>query len=224
MSQPPIFPAASGGTGPQGPQGPQGDTGPQGPAGNDGAAGPQGATGPAGADGADGSDGATGPTGPQGPAGSGVYSFMRRASTSTSNAVSTLTIPLQTAVDSHGSDVSWDSGDNTRLVAETTGVYRVGASVTFESPGARTQAALQVLINGTWDNVFRGTGYVRNSGFSWDFWELEMAPYPLSLTADDYIEVVLARVSGAGATYSTGGNNTATIRGASSEVWLERVA
>ena len=51
------------------------------------------------------------------PAGGGgsVYSFMKRSSTSTSNLTSVeFAIPLQTAIDSHGSDVTWSSGNNTR--------------------------------------------------------------------------------------------------------------
>ena len=158
------------------------------------------------------------------PAGGGsVYSFMRRSSLSTASAAPTLTIPLETEEDSFGADVKWDSGNNTRLTVDTTGVYRIGGYVTFSSNTQRGQAAVLLLINGVAGD-FRSSSYVRNSGSSWDYWVMEIAATPFSLTAGDYVELQLARTSGANTAYSTGGTGSIVLRGVSSQLWVERVA
>ena len=157
-------------------------------------------------------------------AGGGSYSFMKRSSTDTASAAPTLVIPWQTAEGSSGSDVTWASGNNTRLTIATTGVYRIGGYVTFSTVTQRGQAAVEILINGVSEGVYRGGSYVRNSGSSWDYWCIEVAPEPFSLTAGDYVELRLARTSGANATYSTGGTGTIVHRGTASKIWVERAA
>ncbi|MEM9437400.1 MAG: hypothetical protein AAGA15_10190 [Pseudomonadota bacterium] len=233
---------ATGPTGPAGPPGPAGATGPEGPAGATGPEGPTGATGATGPTGLPGEGVPTGGTAgqvlqkvdgtdfntvwatPAGGSGGSVYSFAKRSSTSTANASPRLTIPLQTAVESAGSDVNWEPANNTRLIAASDGVYRLGAAIAFQSSTQRAQAALELRRNGALNGVFRGSSYIRNSGTSWDYWVMELAGEPYNLLAGDYLELDLVRTSGANATYGTGGSGTITLRGQSSLIWMERVA
>ncbi|GHE88631.1 hypothetical protein GCM10016455_05960 [Aliiroseovarius zhejiangensis] len=159
--------------------------------------------------------------------GGSVYSFMDRSSTDTSYANTPLLIPLDTAGDSYGTDVTWAGANNTRLTAGTSGVYEVGAVVAYHSPHARVQAALQVSKNGVWDGLFRGSGYVRNSD-GWAYWVMEIAPRPINLTAGDYIEFTLANM-GASGTHTTydvpaSPNGTVIFDGPNSTFWMNRVA
>ena len=156
--------------------------------------------------------------------GGSVYGFHKRSSTSTSNAAPTLTVPWQTEEDTLGSDITWDSGNNTRLTVAATGAYRIGGYLTFTSPTQRGEANGLILINGVSEGDFRGDTYVRNAGSSWDYGIIEMATEPFNLTAGDYVEIQLARTSGADSSYSTGGTGTITFRGQSSRIWVERVA
>lgn len=156
--------------------------------------------------------------------GGSVYSFMKRSSTSTSTAAPTLLVPWQTEEATLGSDVTWSSDNNTRLTVATTGTYKIGGYLTYSSAGQRTQACAQILINGTWEGDFRGDTYVRNSGSSWDYGIIEISSEPFNLTANDYVELQLARTSGANTSYNTGGSNTVTFSGAHSRIWVERVA
>ncbi|MGB1214844.1 MAG: collagen-like triple helix repeat-containing protein [Pikeienuella sp.] len=201
-----FFPEQSSGGGAQGPQGPAGNDGAQGPQGIQGIQGPQG---PAGADGADG--------------GSSVYDFTKRSSTTTGTAAPSLMIPWDTDI-STGTEVTWDSGNNTRLTIETTGTYRIGAYLTYSSATQRAQANGEIFINGVSEGDFRGDTYVRNSGSSWDFGVIEISSEPFAMTANDYFEIGIARTSGAGGTYGTGATGAITVRGQSCRVWVERVA
>ncbi|MDJ0827913.1 MAG: hypothetical protein QNJ16_20700 [Rhodobacter sp.] len=158
------------------------------------------------------------------PGGSSVYGFRKRSSTDTSNAAPTLIIPWQTDEGSLGTDITWDSGNNTRLTIATTGTYRIGGFVTFSTTQQRGQATVEILINGVSEGIYRGGSYVRNSGTSWDFWCIEVASEPFNLTATDYVEFRLARNSGAGASYTTGGSGTIVHSGTRSRIWAERVA
>ncbi|MEM1151065.1 MAG: hypothetical protein AAGI03_10980 [Pseudomonadota bacterium] len=219
-------------TGPAGPAGPTGQTGPEGPAGATGATGPAGAAGqgvPTGGNAGqvlqkvDGSDFNTEWATVSGGAGT-TYSFVKRSSTSTAVANPRLTIPLNSAVESFGSDVLWNSTNNTRLTAATDGIYRLGAAVTCESESQRAQAVLEYRKNGVRSGLFRGSAYIRNTGTAWDYWVLEFAGEPLELVAGDYLELDLVRTSGAGTSYGTGASGTVRLRGQSTLVWMERVA
>ena len=156
--------------------------------------------------------------------GSSSYSFMKRSSTNTGNASPTLTIPWQTLLAELGSDVSWSSGNSTRLTIETDGAYKIGGFITYSSPTQRGQASAEILINGVPQGVFRGGSYIRNSGTAWDYWPIEVSPEPFNLIAGDYVEMRLVRTSGAGATYSSGGSGTITHSGTRSRIWIERMA
>lgn len=238
--------------GPQGEPGAIGPAGPQGVAGNDGAVGPTGPAGPQGPTGATGATGAVGangqgvPTGGNagqvlqkidgddfntiwasvsgGGASGSVYSFAKRSSTSTGTAGPRLTLPLDTALESSGSDILWESSNDTRMVAVSDGVYRFGAAIAFSSSFQRAQAALELRKNGNPTGLLRGSSYIRNTGTAWDFWVIELSGEPLNLMAGEYIEIDLVRTSGAGSNYGTGGSGTITLRGPSSLVWMERVA
>jgi len=152
------------------------------------------------------------------------FQFHKRSSTDTSNAAPTLIIPWQTEEQTLGDDITWDAGNNTRITIGTDGTYRVGGFITYTSSTQRAQASVEVLINGVTQGVYRGGSYIRNSGSSWDYWCIELSTEPFNLSENDYIEFQLARNSGAGASYATGGSGTITHRGTSSRIWVERVA
>ncbi|MEM1337261.1 MAG: hypothetical protein AAGF96_05900 [Bacteroidota bacterium] len=156
--------------------------------------------------------------------GASVYSFHKRSSTSTSTATPRHTIPWQTDLESFGSDVNWDPGNNTRLTINSNGVYKIGGFITYSSTSQRGQASAEIFINGVSQGIFRGGSYIRNSGTAWDYWSIEISPEPFTLTAGNYIELALVRTSGAGGSYSTGGSGTITLRGQSSRIWIERMA
>ena len=156
--------------------------------------------------------------------GDSAYGFLKRGSTSTATAAPTLVIPWDAADSNLGTDITWSSGNNTRFTIATTGTYRVGGYLTYQSGSQRTQAVIDILINGVSTGDYRSSSYVRNSGTSWDYWAMELSPEPFNLTAGDYVELALVRTSGAGGTYGTGGSNTVTFRGQSSKFWIERVA
>lgn len=161
---------------------------------------------------------------PAGGGGASVYGFMKRSSTDNIAIGTTRIIPWQTAAGSLGTDVTWSSGNNTRLTINTTGTYRVGGFVTFSTTQQRGQASVEILINGVSEGVYRGGSYVRNSGSSWDYWCIEVAPEPFNLTAGAYVEFRIARNSGANATYGTGGSGTIVHDGIRSKIWVERAA
>lgn len=156
--------------------------------------------------------------------GGGVYSFEKRSSVSTGTAGPRITIPWDTAGESFGSDVSWDGANSTRFTAESDGVYKLAAAITYRSTTQRAQAVVEVRKNGTLTGVFRGSSYIRNSGSSWDYWIIEMSGEPFNLVAGDYLEIDLVRTSGAGGSYTTGGTGTITLSGPNSLAWMERVA
>lgn len=155
--------------------------------------------------------------------GSSVYHFAKRSSTTTGNAAPRLMIPWDTEL-SAGSDITWDALNNTRLTIGETGNYRVGGYLTYRTTQQRGQANGEIFINGTSTGDFRGDTYVRNSGSSWDYGVIEMSSEPFALTSGDYIEIGVARTSGANASYGTGGSGTIVVRGQSCRVWVERMA
>ena len=128
---------------------------------------------------------------------------------------------LGTLSDSSGSDVTFSN--DTRLIAGTTGVYKLGGFIChYSASSQRAQAAAEVYINGSGDGVLRGSSYIRNSGASWDYYVIELAPVPLNLTANDYVELYVGTTTTTG--YAFGNNGTATIQGAGrSKIYLERV-
>lgn len=158
-----------------------------------------------------------------GGASASVYDYVKRSSTTTGTAAPRLMIPWQTELKA-GTDITWSSGNNTRLTIGTTGVYRVGGFLTYSTTQQRGQANGEIFINGVNEGVFRGDTYVRNSGSAWDYGVIEIAGEPFDLTAGDYVEIGVARTSGANGSYSTGGSGTITVRGQSCRVWVERMA
>jgi len=158
-----------------------------------------------------------------GSGGSSVYSFNKVIGATTQSVTSTLTaITWNSSSDSDGTDVTWSGGAPTRLVAVSTGVYRVGGYVTISSAAQRAQGAVEILVNGTPTGLQRGGSYIRNSGTSYDYWTMDVAATPFSLSASDYVELGVGQVTGA--TYGYSGALTITCDRTKSEFWLERVA
>lgn len=155
--------------------------------------------------------------------GGSVYSFNKVVGTGTQAVTSTLTtIPWTSSDASSGSDVTWTVGNATRLVAVSTGVYKVCGFVTVQSTAQRAQTACEILINGTATGFQRSGAYIRNAGTSYDYYTMEVAGEPFNLTASDYVEMAVGRVSGV--TYGYGGSLTINCDRAKSKFWLERVA
>ncbi|MEM1088701.1 MAG: hypothetical protein AAGH90_13330 [Pseudomonadota bacterium] len=158
-----------------------------------------------------------------GSGGVSVYDYAKRSSTSTSTINPRLIIPWQTVLKA-GTDITWDAANNTRFTIGATGVYRIGAFLTYQSSTQRAQANGEIFINGVSEGVFRGDTYVRNSGSTWDYGIAEISPEPFDLSAGDYVEIAIARTSGAGTNYTTGGQGTLNFRGQYSRAWVERTA
>ena len=152
-----------------------------------------------------------------------TYQTMKRTSTSSQAITSTLTaIEWDSVKLSSGSDISFDQADSTRITIEADGIYSIGAYITTsDAVGQRTQHAIEIHVNGVAVSDFRGSGYIRNSGASWDWWIMEIAAEPYLLEADDYIEIFIAQV--AGTSYTTGGTATNDVLdGIHSRVWVEK--
>jgi hypothetical protein len=151
------------------------------------------------------------------------FSYMKRTSTSTQSVTSTpAAIPLQTLVDSAGSEVTWDGANNTRLTSASDGTYRIGAYVTVTTAtGARAQTACEVYINGVAEGDQRGASYIRNAGAAYDWWVMEISTEPFELSASDYVELYVGQVNGNA--YGYAGALTINLDGQYTRVWLERV-
>lgn len=150
-----------------------------------------------------------------------ISDVAKRSSTSTQSLNGTLTaIPWQTEVIA-GSSISWSSSNNTRFTVTEDGVYVVGGVFTTTAPAIqRVQQVIEIRVNGTsLDGIYRSSSYIRNSGFAWDFWALEVSGTPIELSAGDYVEFFIATVNGS--TYTTadsGGTNS--LVGDKSSAWV----
>ena len=158
-----------------------------------------------------------------GGSGGGGYKSLKRTSTTTSSVNPQLIIPWDVSIKA-GDDVSWNVANPTRLVADVDGEYDLGGYLQYSTTTQRGQANGQILVNGVWEGDFRGNTYVRNSGSAWDYGIVEIGDEPFELSAGDYVELALARTSGANASYSTGSTGTLTCRGQSCRVWMRRIA
>ena len=157
-----------------------------------------------------------------GSGGGSVYSFNRLIGTGTQSVTSALTaITWNASNDSSGSDVTYSGANPTRLTVGTTGTYKIGGYVTIQSAAQRAQAAVEILINGTATGLQRGGSYVRNSGTSYDYWTMDVASTPFTLTAGQYVELGVGQV--VGATYGYGGALAINCDRSKSEFWVERV-
>jgi hypothetical protein len=158
-----------------------------------------------------------------GSGGGSVYSFNRLIGATTQAVTSTLTpVTWNASNDSSGSDVTFSGGSPTRLTAVTTGTYKVGGYVAISSAAQRAQAAVEIMINGVATGLQRGGSYIRNSGTSYDYWTMDVASTPFTLTAADYVELAVGQV--VGATYGYSGSLTINCDRSKSEFWLERVS
>lgn len=154
--------------------------------------------------------------------GGAAYSFNRLIGATTQSVTSTLTaITWSSSADSTGSDVTFAGGSPTRLTIVSTGVYRICGYVTVQTAAQRGCAAVEIMINGVATGLQRGGSYIRNSGSAYDFWTMEMAGTPMSLTANDYVELAVGQVTLG--TYGYGGSLTINCERSRSEFWIERV-
>ena len=86
------------------------------------------------------------------------------------------------------------STNNSRLTVDTTGNYLIGVILSITSAGQRQASDVRIRINGSTAVAYRGsTGYIRNANFH-DTASLHLS-IPISLTAADYIEVLVDRAS-----------------------------
>ena len=153
--------------------------------------------------------------------GDGELDYASRSSTSTQAVNGTAaSIPWQTEVN-EGTEITWTSGANTRLVIGETGTYKIGGFFAVTSTDARAQHAVEIYINGTGTGILRGSAYIRNSGTSWDYWVLEVATEPIELTASDYVEIFIGTTTTTSYAFGTNGANS-TLVGDKSRVWVER--
>jgi len=149
------------------------------------------------------------------------FDYAKRSSTSTQSINGTLTsIPWQTEVKA-GTNISWSSGNNTRLTVANTGTYLVGGSFTvYSASSERVEHIVEIRVNGVAVGHYRGFSYLRNisGGADWSYGVIEMTNTPIELSASDYVEIFIATVSGG--TYTTTNNGTTNFVGDKSEVWL----
>jgi len=151
------------------------------------------------------------------------YSFNKVVGTGTSSVTGTLAeIDWNASDDSSGSDVSYAGGNPERLTVNSDGVYKVAAFITIQSGAQRPQVAAEIFIDGTATGFQRGGSYIRNSGISYDYWTIEVASEPFSLTSGQYVSVGVGQVTGG--TYGYGGTATINCDRSVSKFWVERVA
>jgi len=150
------------------------------------------------------------------------YSFNKLIGLSTQAVTSTLTaITWDSSADSVGDDVTFSGISPTKLTAVETGTYKVGGYAAVVSAAQRAQAALEIIIDGTPTGLQRSGSYIRNAGTAYDYWTLEVANTPFSLTAGQEVELGIGQVTGA--TYGYSGALTINCDRSKSEFWLERV-
>lgn len=152
-----------------------------------------------------------------------VYCFHRRESTSDTTFGTGTVLPWETEVENTcGSDVTWSSGNNTRLTIGADGQYEVCAFVVVEDATTqRQQAALQIRINGALNGYQRGSGYIRSTGSSWGYWVYEMTCTPFELEAGDYVELRIGEVTGSNLFYTD--NGAPNTDGSESSFWVKRM-
>ncbi|MEO1138935.1 MAG: hypothetical protein AAFW87_05710 [Pseudomonadota bacterium] len=207
--------------GPAGPQGDAGDTGVAGPTGPTGPAGPQGQAGAAGPQGDPGNTGPAGPVGPAGPAGDGgggVYTRAMAGTTGVGPHASATVVPLtETLADASG-DITI-SGD--RITFVTAGEYEIQGQITAQSTAQRVQATVMIYENGTYDGVERGSGYIRNSGTSYDLWPVGFTKL-ITAAAGDYVQIYTA--SRQGSSYGTVASVQHNVLTQGTEINVRRMA
>lgn len=153
-----------------------------------------------------------------------VYGYHRRTSTSTAAFGTGLAIPWQTQnADTTDGDVTWSSGNNTRLTCQVDGMQvLVGGHVAVaDSSTQRQQSLLRVYRNGSPLGDFRGSGYIRNSGSASDYWIYELPNTPYNCDSGDYFELYICETTTT--TFGCANNGAPTIRGSDSEFWLIRM-
>ena len=156
--------------------------------------------------------------------GSSVYSVHKRSGPGGANSIGTgYTFNWDTEELKSGSDITWSGTNPSRLTIATAGIYRIGGFITVSSSDQRAQTSAEIRINGTSVGVYRSGSYIRNTGDSWDFWCMEIAPEPFQLSVNDYVEIAAVRNSGATG-YNTGTAHTIYAYNSLSRIWVERAA
>ena len=79
---------------------------------------------------------------------------------------------------------------NTRITVVEDGTYQIAASLRArETTDDRSQTVCKILINGVIQAQPYGSGYIRDSGNSSEYWSCVVNPPPIKLSAGDYVEV-----------------------------------
>ena len=140
-------------------------------------------------------------------------SFIKRTGTSNQALTSSMVnVPFPSVVhDNSTTDMSYSSGVFT---ADEAGSYELGGYVTVTATLQRTQARLQVFINGV-GQVIQDDAYIRSSGFALSEWTIKIADEPLILSADDTVEIRMQ--------YSNS-SAIATIVGTRSMIWFKHMS
>lgn len=105
--------------------------------------------------------------------------------------------------------------NNTRLQVDEDGTYSIGGFLRIlDASNQRAQPVAKIIINGVVQNYPMSSGYIRNSGNSSDYWNLNFTYRPIKLTASDYVEVQVEVESQATVGF------TPTLIGSESGFWM----
>jgi len=97
-----------------------------------------------------------------------------------------------------------NSTNNTRITVDSDGTYQIAASIRVrDTSDDRAQFVAKVLINGVVQTQPYGSGYVRDSGNSSEYWSCVINPPPIKLSAGDYVEVQIQGESMIATSFST---------------------
>jgi len=94
--------------------------------------------------------------------------------------------------------------NNTRITIVEDGTYQIAASLRArEATDDRSQTVCKILINGVIQAQPYGSGYIRDSGNSSEYWSCVVNPPPIKLSAGDYVEVQIQGESMAATSFSS---------------------
>lgn len=144
-----------------------------------------------------------------------VVSVYSNNDTDTFTASSPLVVPWNLEKYKDAGFAHSNTTNNTRIEVLNDGTYQIGGRLEiFSDPDQRTQPEVKLLKNGVLIDKNLASGYIRNAGFSSDYWALEFTFEPEKLLANDYFEVQLSLSSTNPASFS------ATLIGSDSAFWM----
>lgn len=101
-------------------------------------------------------------------------------------------------VTTQGADITWDTGNKSRITFPTAGTYEISASVYMTSLVVRASVGIQFRLNGSGKyGPVGASGYIRSLS-SHNESSVHLTPFLVTVAAGDYVELVCNQLATAG--------------------------